>query len=107
MKLSKREREALAASIAQENEMLKRVGHVVRNSFVALAVFALLCVWGFTGMRDAFFPNISPSTLNVIKWIGVIGTCISLIMVVFSMTARHNGKKNLLKKIDRYQRKVQ
>ena len=44
MKLSKREREALANAIAQENDMLKRVGHVVRNSIVALAVFLLLCV---------------------------------------------------------------
>lgn len=105
MKLSKREREALAQSIAQENAMLKRVGHVVRNSIVALAVFVLLCVWGFSGMQDAFLPNISSGVRNVIKWIGVIGTIGSLIMVVFSVTARHNGKKNLLKKIDRYQGK--
>lgn len=103
MKLSKREREALANAIAQENDMLKRVGHVVRNSIVALAVFLLLCVWGFTGMNDAFLPNISPATRTVIRWIGVIGSVLSGVMVVFSVTVRHNGKKNLLKKIDRYQ----
>ncbi|WP_283650514.1 hypothetical protein [Dubosiella newyorkensis] len=103
MKLSKREREALALSIQQENEMLKRVGKIIRNSFVALAVFLLLFYWGYSGIHDVFFPNLSASGHQVIKWIGIIGSIASLAMLIFSLTARHYGKKNVLKKIDKYQ----
>lgn len=106
MKLSKREREALALSIQQENEMLKRVGKIIRNSLVCLAVFLLLFYWGYSGMRDSFFPNLSSTARTVITWVGGIGSVVSLAMFIFSMTARHYGKKNVLLKIDKYQGKT-
>ncbi|WP_297568427.1 hypothetical protein [uncultured Faecalibaculum sp.] len=105
-KLSKKEREALGASIQQENEMLKRVVKVARNASIALAISLLLVFWGFTGMKDAFLPDISEGVRNVVKWIALIVAVLSLLLLVFALTARHNGRKHVLKNIDRYQGKA-
>ena len=100
-KLSKKERDALGASIQQENEMLKRVVKVARNASIALAISLLLVFWGFTGMKDAFLPDISEGVRNVVKWIALITAVLSFIMLVFALVARHNGRKHVLKNIDR------
>ncbi|WP_297566071.1 hypothetical protein [uncultured Faecalibaculum sp.] len=105
-KLSKKEREALGASIQQENEMLKRVVKVARNASIALAISLLLVFWGFTGMKDAFLPDISEGVRNVVKWIALIVAVLSLLLLVFALIARHNGRKHVLKNIDRYQGKA-
>jgi hypothetical protein len=102
MKLSKKEREALAADIQKENEMLKRVTKEIRNFSVILVLCLLLVFWGFTGMRDAFFPNISDTVRNVVKWIALVGAVLSGLMVIFAAIARHNGRKHVLAKIDQY-----
>lgn len=106
MKLSKKERDALAKEIAAENEMLKRVVRVARNATVVLAVSLLIVFWGFTGMKDAFLPNISDGVRNVVKWIALVVAVLSLLMVIFALVARHNGRKHVLENIDRYQGKA-
>lgn len=105
-KLSKKEREALGVSIQQENEMLKRVVKVARNASIALAISLLLVFWGFTGMKDAFLPDISEGVRNVVKWIALVIAVLSFIMLVFALVARHNGRKHVLENIDRYQGKA-
>ena len=106
MKLSKKEREALGNAIAQENEMLKRVVRVARNATVVLAISLLLVFWGFTGMKDAFLPDIPDGVRNVVKWIALIVAVLSLLVVIGALVARHNGRKHVLANIDRYQGKA-
>ena len=89
-----------------ENEKLKRVVKVARNASIALAISLLLVFWGFTGMKDAFLPDISEGVRSVIKWIALITAVLSFIMLVFALVARHNGRKHVLKNIDRYQGKA-
>lgn len=106
MKLSKKERDALAKSIAAENEMLKRVVRVARNATVVLAVSLLIVFWGFTGMRDAFLPDIPDTVRSVLKWIALVTAVLSLLMIIAALVARHNGRKHVLENIDRYQGKA-
>lgn len=106
MKLSKKEREELGSSIQQENEMLKRVVKVARNASIALAISLLLVFWGFTGMKDAFLPDIPDLARSVIKWIALVAAVLSFLILVMALVARHNGRKHLLASIDRYQGKA-
>lgn len=106
MKMSKSERARLADQIQAENEMLKRVTRVIRNATIALFICALFIFWGFTGMKDAFLPDIPDLARNIVKWIAVAGAVISAVLMIFGFIARHNGKKHLLGQIDRYQGKA-
>jgi len=50
-------------------------------------------------------PNVSDSTRQVFKWVGLIGTIIFGIATGLSFVSYRNGRKSLLAKIDRYNQK--
>ena len=73
MSLSRKERDQLAEVIQRENEMVLKVGRMVRNAFILTLVFAAVTYWGWSGVSDPMFPNIPMSVRNVAKWIALIG----------------------------------
>lgn len=105
MKMSRKERDELAMAIENENHLLRNLTHMARNAAVTFAICLVICIWGFTGMKDALLPNISDTVRNVIKWIALVVGIISGVLAVLAMIARHNGKKSVLYKIDKYQGK--
>ena len=105
MSLSRKEKDQLAEAIQRENEMIIKVGRMVRNAFVLTLVFAAVTYWGWSGMTDPMFPNIPMSFRNVVKWIALIGLIISGLFTVLGFMSHRNGKKSVLKKIDLYEKK--
>ena len=73
MSLSRKERDQLAEVIQRENEMVLKVGRMVRNAFILTLAFGAVTYWGWSGMTDPMFPNIPMSVRNVAKWIALIG----------------------------------
>ena len=69
MSLSRKERDQLAEVIQRENEMVLKVGRMVRNAFILTLAFGAVTYWGWSGMTDPMFPNIPMSVRNVAKWI--------------------------------------
>ena len=105
MSLSRKERDQLAEVIQRENEMIIKVGRMVRNVFVLTLVFAAVTYWGWSGMTDPMFPTIPMSARNVVKWIALIGLILSGSFTVLGFISHRNGKKSVLKKIDLYEEK--
>ena len=105
MSLSRKERDQLAEVIQRENEMIIKVGRMVRNAFVLALVFAAVTYWGWSGMTDPMFPTIPMSARNVVKWIALIGLILSGSFTVLGFISHRNGKKSVLKKIDLYEEK--
>ena len=105
MSLSRKERDQLAEVIQRENEMIIKVGRMVRNAFVLSLVFAAVTYWGWSGMTDPMFPTIPMSARNVVKWIALIGLILSGSFTVLGFISHRNGKKSVLKKIDLYEEK--
>ena len=105
MSLSRKERDQLAEVIQRENEMIIKVGRMVRNAFVLTLVFAAGTYWGWSGMTDPMFPTIPMSARNVVKWIALIGLILSGSFTVLGFISHRNGKKSVLKKIDLYEEK--
>ena len=105
MSLSRKERDQLAEVIQRENEMIIKVGRMVRNAFVLTLVFAAVTYWGWSGMTDPMFPNIPMSFRNVVKWIALMGLILSGSFTVLGFISHRNGKKSVLKKIDLYEKK--
>lgn len=52
MSLSRKERDQLAEIIQRENEMVLKVGRMVRNAFILTLAFAAVTYWGWSGMTD-------------------------------------------------------
>ena len=102
MSLSRKERDQLAEVIQRENEMVLKVGRMVRNAFILTLAFAAVTYWGWSGMTDPMFPNIPMSVRNVAKWIALI---LSGLFTVLGFISHRNGKKSVLKKIDLYEEK--
>ena len=105
MSLSRKERDQLAEVIQRENEMIIKVGRMVRNAFVLTLVFAAVTYWGWSGMTDPMFPTIPMSARNVVKWIALIGLILSGSFTVLGFISHRNGKKSVLKKIDLFEEK--
>lgn len=105
MSLSRKERDHLAEVIQRENEMVLKVGRMVRNAFILTLAFAAVTYWGWSGMTDPMFPNIPMSVRNVAKWIALIGLILSGLFTVLGFISHRNGKKSVLKKIDLYEEK--
>lgn len=105
MSLSRKERDQLAEVIQRENEMIIKVGRMVRNAFVLTLVFAAVAYWGWSGMTDPMFPTIPMSVRNVVKWIALMGLILSGSFTVLGFISHRNGKKSVLKKIDLYEEK--
>ncbi len=105
MSLSRKERDQLAEVIQRENEMIIKVGRMVRNTFVLTLVFAAVTYWGWSGMTDPMFPTIPMSVRNVVKWIALMGLILSGSFTVLGFISHRNGKKSVLKKIDLYEEK--
>ncbi len=104
IKNKRKEKEALAKVIQEENAMLQRVTRVIRSELIILAIFVIFLVWGATGLTDPFLPNVSDGLKNVFKWVGLVGTIIFAILVILSYISRRNGQKSLLAKIDQYEK---
>mgnify|MGYP007076752864 FL=1 len=102
MSLSRKERDQLAEVIQRENEMVLKVGRMVRNAFILTLAFAAVTYWGWSGMTDPMFPNIP---MSVRKWIALIGLILSGLFTVLGFISHRNGKKSVLKKIDLYEEK--
>ena len=47
MSLSRKERDQLAEVIQRENEMVLKVGRMVRNAFILTRAFAAVTYWGW------------------------------------------------------------
>ena len=106
MSLSRKERDQLAEVIQRENEMVLKVGRMVRNAFILTLAFAAVTYWGWSGMTDPMFPNIPMSVRNVAKWICFDWFLIlSGLFTVLGFISHRNGKKSVLKKIDLYEEK--
>ena len=105
MSLSRKEKDQLAEVIQRENEMVIKVGRMVRNAFILTLVFAAVTYWGWSGMTDPMFPNIPISFRNVVKWIALIGLILSGAFTVLGFISHRNGKKSVLKKIDLFEGK--
>ena len=105
MSLSRKEKDQLAEAIQRENEMIIKVGRMVRNAFVLTLVFAAVTYWGWSGMTDPMFPTIPMSVRNVVKWIALMGLILSGSFTVLGFISHRNGKKSVLKKIDLYEEK--
>ena len=93
MSLSRKERDQLAEVIQRENEMVLKVGRMVRNAFILTLAFAAVTYWGWSGMTDPMFPNIPMSVRNVAKWIALIGLILSGLFTVLGFISHRNGKK--------------
>lgn len=102
-KMSRKERDELAAAIENENHLLGNLSRMARNWFVSFAICLVIDIWGFTGMKDALFPNISPTVRSVVSWIALVVGIISLIFTILALIARHNGRKSVMYKINKYQ----
>lgn len=97
MSLSRKERDQLAEVIQRENEMVLKVGRMVRNAFILTLAFAAVTYWGWSGMTDPMFPNIPMSVRNVAKWIALIGLILSGLFTVLGFISHRNGKKKRIK----------
>lgn len=49
MSLSRKERDQLAEVIQRENEMVLKVGRMVRNAFILTLAFGAVTYWGWSG----------------------------------------------------------
>lgn len=104
MALTKKERDQLAKQIQKENELVLRVGRIVRMSAIVFLACVLLCFWGFTGMVDPLLPNIPMSVRTIVKWIALACAVVSGVLMVLSFLSHRNGKKSVLAKIERFQK---
>lgn len=105
MSMTRKQRDELAKAIQQENELVLRLGRMVRTSALIFAACVLLCIWGWTGMIDPMLPNINETVRTVVKWVALIGAILSGIFTVLSFLSHRNGKKSVLAKIDKFQNK--
>lgn len=105
MKMTRKERDQLAVAIQKENELVLRLGRMVRNAFILTLVFGGAAYWGWSGMIDPFLPNISDGVRNVVKWVALIGFILSLLFTVLGFLSHRNGKKSVLAKIERFEDK--
>lgn len=103
MSMTRKQRDQLAKVIQQENELVIKVGRIVRMSFIVFIACLILCFWGWTGMVDPLLPNISDGVRNVIKWIALVGAILSGIFTVLSFLSHRNGKKSVLAKIEQFE----
>ena len=103
--MSKKERNELAKIIEKENELILRLGRMIRNSELIFLACVILCIWGWSGMIDPMLPNISEEVRTVVKWVALIGAIISGVFTILAFLSHRNGKKSLLAKIDRFQGK--
>lgn len=103
--MSKKERNELAKVIEKENELLLRLGRMIRTSAIIFFACIILCIWGWSGMIDPMLPNISEGVRTVVKWVALVGAIISGVFTVLAFLSHRNGKKSLLAKIDRFQNK--
>ena len=76
--MSKKERNELAKIIEKENELILRLGRMIRNSALIFLACVILCIWGWSGMIDPMLPNISEGVRTVVKWVALIGAIIAL-----------------------------
>lgn len=104
MKMSRKERNDLAVAIQKENELVRKLGKWVRNSFIAALVFGALTYWGWSGMIDPMFPNIPDTARNVVKWVALILFILCTIFCVMCFLSHRNGKKSVLKKIEMFEK---
>lgn len=105
MSLTRKQRDELSTIIQKENELVLRLGRMVRMSAIICAAFILLCIWGWTGMIDPVLPNISEGVRTVVKWIALIGAILSGIFTILAFLSHRNGKKSVLAKIDVFEGK--
>jgi hypothetical protein len=105
MTMTRKERDQLAEAIQRENEMVLKVGRMVRNGFIMTLVFGAIAYWAFSGMIDPMFPHIPDSVRPVAKWISGIGLVLSALFTVLAFLSHRNGKKSVLSKIDLYDQK--
>lgn len=105
MSLTRKQREELANAIQHENELVLRLGRMVRMSALLCLAFLVLCYWSWSGMIDPMFPNISEGIRNVVKWISLIGAILTGIFTILSFLSHRNGKKSVLAKIDVFEGK--
>ncbi len=105
MKMSKKERNDLAKIIEQENELILRLGRMIRHGAIIFLACIILCIWGWTGMVDPMLPNISEGVRIVVKWVALFGAIVSGVFTILAFLSHRNGKKSLLAKIDRFQNK--
>ena len=103
--MSRKERDQLAETIQRENEMVLKVGRMVRNSFILTLAFAAIAYWAFSGMIDPMFPHIPDSVRAVAKWISGIGLVLSGLFTILAFLSHRNGKKSVLSKIELYDKK--
>ena len=89
----------------KENELILRLGRMIRNSALIFLACVILCIWGWSGMIDPMLPNISEGVRTVVKWVALIGAIISGVFTILAFLSHRNGKKSLLAKIDRFQGK--
>ena len=103
--MSKKERNELAKAIEKENELVLKLGRMIRNSALIFLACIILCVWGWTGMIDPMLPNISEGVRTVVKWVALFGAIISGLFTILAFLSHRNGKKSVLAKIELFQNK--
>lgn len=104
MSRRQREKDELSRIIQQENELVLRVGRMVRTSALIFLACIILCVWGWSGMIDPMFPSIPETVRTVVKWVALIGAVLSGVFTILSFLSHRNGKKSVLKKIDQFEK---
>ena len=105
MKMSRKEKEALSLEIQNENELVRRLGSWVRGGAISALVFGLLSYWGWSGMIDPLLPGIPMGVRNVVKWIAIVCFVISVVFTLLCFLSHRNGKKSVIKKIDKFNAK--
>lgn len=97
----KKEQKALRNAIQQEHLLLQKVGKWVNRSFLCFLICMAVVFWGFSGMKDALLPDIPDSVRDVMKWAALVLGVISGVFALLSYVSLRNGKKHLLRQMDR------
>lgn len=98
--MKKTEIERLRQEILTKNIYLRQMRIWFLLSTMLVLVCALIAFWGFSGVSDAFLPNISVATRQPIAWIATaVGAC-ALFFSGLVVIALINGRKHVLSLID-------
>lgn len=104
--MKKTEIERLRQEILTKNIYLRQMRIWFLLSTMLVLVCALIAFWGFSGVSDAFLPNISVATRQPIAWIATaVGAC-ALFFSGLVVIALINGRKHVLSLIDQLNSKT-
>lgn len=99
--MKKAEKEQLRQEILTKNIYMRQLRVWFLLSMLLLVACILVAFWGFSGLLDPFFPQVSVSARQPFAWITAILGTITALFSVLVVVALINGRKHVLSLIDK------